>query len=91
MSRRKISTTVYLEPTQYLGIKKLAQESGQTDAGLIRLAIDDILERHALFTPVSLFALAGRLKNREKKAKQASHVMTKKLISYMEKKKKLED
>ena len=45
MSRRKVSTTVYLEPEQLTGLAELSRRKRVPMAALIRGSIDELLER----------------------------------------------
>jgi len=84
-SRRKFSTTVYLELSQYTGIKALGLKTGLTDAALYRVAIDDLLARHQDLGPRSVVALVERTRNRQETAKTASDVIIKKAQKHIRK------
>lgn len=44
MGRKKISTTIYLEPWQQFALAEVSKSSGVSQAKLIRDAIDGLLE-----------------------------------------------
>ena len=67
MSRKKISTTVYITEEQNQKLKLLNQKTKVPVAEYIREGIDLVLERHRHILPGQLSLLGDEMKPREPK------------------------